>query len=123
MRTIANLVWFLLGGFILGVCWLLAGLLCCLTIVGIPLGLQCFKFARLIFWPFGRQIDFSQMGTVSLLANILWLLLLGQELALIAAVLGLVFCVTIVGIPFGLQYFKFAKLAFLPFGARIVKTI
>lgn len=120
MRTIGNLIWFILGGFVLGTLWLIAGLLCCLTIIGIPLGLQCYKFAQLIFWPFGRQVDFSRMGAVSLLGNVLWLLFLGQELALIAAILGLAFCVTIVGIPFGLQYFKFAKLALLPFGARIV---
>lgn len=121
MRTIGNLVWFILGGFVLGTLWLIAGLLCCLTVVGIPLGLQCYKFGQLICWPFGRQVDFSQMRAVSLLGNILWLLIFGQELALIAAVLGVAFCVTIVGIPFGLQYFKFAKLALLPFGARIVK--
>lgn len=121
MRTIGNLLWFVLGGFILGLAWFLAGIICCLTIVGIPLGRQCFKFASLACWPFGRDIDFSRMGTVSLLANILWILFLGQELALLSAVLGLVFCVTIVGIPFGLQYFKFAKLAFLPFGARIIR--
>ena len=121
MRTIGNLIWFILGGFVLGTLWLIAGLFCCLTIVGIPLGLQCYKFGQLIYWPFGRQVDFSRMGTVSLLGNVLWLLFLGQELALVAAILGLAFCVTIVGIPFGLQYFKFAKLALLPFGARIVK--
>ncbi len=122
MRTIGNLFWFLLGGEILGLLWLLAGLVCCLTIVGVPLGMQCFKFAKLVFWPFGRQIDFSQMRSISLLANILWLFFFGQELALISVVLGAVFCVTIVGIPFGLQHFKLAKLAFLPFGARIYKT-
>ena len=122
MRFFANLLWFILGGEVLGLLWLVAGLLCCLTVVGIPLGLQCFKFARLVFWPFGYDIDFSRMGTFSLLANILWLLFCGQELAIVSLVLGLIFCVTIIGIPFGLQYFKFAKLAFLPFGARIVSN-
>jgi len=121
MRLIGNILWFILGGEILGLLWLIAGLLCCLTIVGIPLGLQCFKFARMAFWPFGYDIDFSRMGAISLLANILWLLFFGWELSLVSIAFGLVFCVTIVGIPFGIQYFKFAKLALLPFGAKIVR--
>jgi uncharacterized membrane protein YccF (DUF307 family) len=122
MRLIGNLLWLILGGEILGVLWLVAALFCCLTVVGIPLGLQCLKFARLVFWPFGYDIDFSRLGALSLVGNILWLIFFGQELALVSAVFGLVFCLTIVGIPFGLQYFKFAKLALLPFGARIVST-
>jgi uncharacterized membrane protein YccF (DUF307 family) len=120
MKLIGNLLWLVLGGFLLALGWVLAGLLCCLTIVGIPLGLQCFKFANLALWPFGRQIDFSRIGAVSLLANILWIIFCGMELALTAVVPGLIFCVTIIGIPFGLQYFKFAKLALMPFGARII---
>ncbi|MDD2457079.1 MAG: YccF domain-containing protein, partial [Eubacteriales bacterium] len=72
--------------------------------------------------PFGREIDYSQAGTISFLANILWILLLGWELAVTAVVIGLVYCVTIVGIPFGLQSFKFARLALMPFGARIVRV-
>jgi len=120
MKTIGNLLWLILGGAILALGWLLAGVLCCITLIGIPLGLQCFKFAALALWPFGREIDYSAMGAVSVLANILWILFCGLELALTAATLGLVFCVSIIGIPFGLQYFKFAKLALMPFGARIV---
>jgi uncharacterized membrane protein YccF (DUF307 family) len=122
MKTIGNLLWLVLGGILLALGWALAGMLCCLTIVGIPLGLQCFKFAELALWPFGRQIDYSRIGAVSLLANIIWIIFCGLELALTAAVLGLALCVTIIGIPFGLQYFKFAKLALMPFGAHIVPT-
>lgn len=120
MRFIGNILWFIFGGVILGLAWFLAGLLCCITIIGIPLGIQCFKFASLALWPFGRDVDFSHAGVVSLLVNILWILLLGWELAVTAVTIGLVYCVTIIGIPFGLQAFKFAKLALLPFGARIV---
>lgn len=120
MRLIGNVLWFLLGGFLLAALWALAGLVCCLTIIGIPLGVQCFKFAGLALWPFGSEIIQGRTGAVSLLANILWLLFFGLELALFSAALGLLFCLTILGIPFGLQYFKFARLALMPFGARVV---
>ena len=95
-------------------------MLCCITIIGIPLGIQCFKFASLMLAPFGRDLDYSRSGVGSLLINILWIMFLGWELAITAVVIGLVYCVTIVGIPFGIQAFKFAKLALMPFGARIV---
>lgn len=119
MSTLGNIIWFLLGGLIAGMCWLIAGLLCCITIIGIPLGIQCFKFVELSFFPFGKDIQFNS-GTVSVLINILWLLIFGFEMAMIFAVIGLLFCITIIGIPFGLQMFKFAKLALMPFGAQIV---
>jgi len=70
---------------------------------------------------FGREIDYSQSGTISFLVNILWIVFLGWELAVTAVAVGLVYCVTIIGIPFGLQAFKFARLALMPFGARIVR--
>ena len=92
MNLIGNLLFLLLGGFALSLGWALAGLLCCLTIIGIPIGLQCFKFAGLVLWPFGREIHYRQAGAVSLLANILWLVFFGLELALASAVMGLVFC-------------------------------
>lgn len=120
MSFIGNVLWFVLGGFILALFWFLAGLICCLTVIGIPLGLQCFKFAGLALWPFGRQIVYGQTGAVSLLANVLWIIFLGIELAVAAALMGLLFCLTIIGIPFGLQYFKFARLALMPFGAYVV---
>ena len=122
MRLIGNVLWFIFGGIILAVLWFLAGLLCCITIIGIPIGLQCFKFASLMLWPFGRDIDFSKAGVGSFLLNVLWILLLGWQLALAAVVIGLVYCISIIGIPFGLQAFKFAKLALMPFGARIIST-
>ncbi|MCE5236400.1 MAG: YccF domain-containing protein [Clostridiaceae bacterium] len=118
MRLIGNLLWFLLGGFLLGICWALAGLFWCVTIVGIPWGIQCFKFAKLAFFPFGKEIV-PGTGAGSFLLNLLWLLLSGAELAILAAVSGAVLCVTVVGIPGGLQCFKFAQLALFPFGAQV----
>lgn len=119
MGCLGNIIWFLFGGIVLGLCWAIVGLLWCVTIVGIPVGVQCFKFAALCFAPFGKDIRYGG-GPVSILLNILWLIFGGIELAIISAVIGCVFCVTIIGIPFGLQHFKLAKLALMPFGASVV---
>lgn len=119
MGCLGNAIWFLCGGLWQGLGWALAGLLWCLSIVGIPIGLQCFKFAQLALFPFGREVQYGG-GAVSLLANLLWLILSGIPLALAAALNGLLLCCTIIGIPFGLQCFKIAKLALMPFGATII---
>ena len=119
MKTIGNLLWFLFGGLIGGLSWALVGLLWCVTIVGIPIGRQCFKLAGLAFFPFGKEIQYGG-GSVSFLVNLVWLLLSGLELAVGYAVLGLLWCVTVVGIPVGKQCFKLAKLALMPFGARVL---
>ena len=119
MTFLGNLLWFLFGGLISGLGWTLAGCLWCITIVGIPVGLQCFKFAGLAFFPFGKEIVYGG-GTFSVLVNIIWLLLSGLELAIGYVVLGCLWCITIIGIPFGKQCFKLAKLALMPFGASVV---
>lgn len=118
MSFIGNVFWFILIGLWSGLGWILAGVICCITIVGIPLGKQCFKMAGLTFCPFGKEVVYGG-GTGSFLANILWIIFLGWELALYYAVMGLICCVTIVGIPLGLQSFKMAKLALMPFGAAV----
>ena len=119
MGCLGNVLWFIFGGFLSGLSWLLEGILWCVTIVGIPVGMQCFKFVSLSFFPFGKEIRYGG-GAGSLLLNILWLVLSGLPLAPESAVLGCLLCVTIVGIPFGLQHFKIAKLALMPFGAEII---
>ena len=118
MGCLGNLLWFVFGGFLQGISWFFVGLLWCLTIVGIPIGRQCFKFAALAFFPFGKEVEFGG-GAVSTLANLLWLFFGGLALAAEAALNGLLFCLTIIGIPFGKQCFKMAKLALMPFGAKI----
>jgi uncharacterized membrane protein YccF (DUF307 family) len=95
------------------------GLLWCVTIIGIPIGRQCFKFASLAFAPFGKEVKYGG-GAPSIIANIFWILISGIPLALCAAWNGLILCCTVIGIPFGLQCFKIAKLALMPFGARVV---
>ncbi|MGK0552072.1 YccF domain-containing protein [Enterococcus faecalis] len=119
MTTLGNIIWFIFGGFIGGLGWLLAGLLWCITIIGIPVGLQCFKFASLSFWPFGKEVEYSTSG-ISFVINIIWLIVSGLPLAITHCVSGLLLYITIIGIPFGNQSFKLAKLALMPFGARIV---
>ena len=118
LGCLGNLLWFVLGGFFQGMGWLLAGMLWCVTIVGIPIGLQCFKFAGLSFFPFGKEVVYGG-GVGSLLLNLLWLAFSGIPLAAVSAITGLLYCVTIIGIPFGLQCFKLAQLALMPFGAHI----
>lgn len=119
MSAIGNILWFLFGGLIGGLCWVLAGLIFCVTIVGIPVGMQCFKMARLAFFPFGKEVVYGG-GGFSFLVNLIWILFFGWEMAIGYAVLGLLWCVTIVGIPVGRQCFKLAKLALMPFGAEVV---
>ncbi|WP_455716222.1 YccF domain-containing protein [Anaerosporobacter sp.] len=118
MGCLGNLLWFVFGGFIMGLSWLLAGIIWCITIVGIPIGLQCFKFAGLAFFPFGKEVVYGG-GAGSLLLNILWIIISGLALAIEATLIGVLFCITIVGIPFGLQCFKIAKLALMPFGSQV----
>ena len=118
MSCLGNVLWFIFGGFVSGLSWLLVGCLWCITIVGIPIGRQCFKFAGLAFFPFGKEIEYGG-GAVSMIANIFWLIFTGIPMALANAVWGCVLCITIIGIPFGKQFFKFAKLALMPFGAVV----
>jgi uncharacterized membrane protein YccF (DUF307 family) len=120
MNFIGNLIWLIFGGIIGAILWFVAGLVLCVTIVGIPFGLQCFKISLLVLWPFGKEVILGGFGVGGLLLNILWLIFLGWELAVHHLIIGLIFCITIVGIPFGLQHFKFAQLALIPFGAKIV---
>ena len=117
MRFIANVIWFIFGGLWLGLGWALLGLLLCITIIGIPLGKQCFKAAKLTFAPFGKTV--STHFDKHPIANILWAVFIGWEMALGYLFSGVICCITIIGIPFGLQAFKLMKLAFLPFVATV----
>ena len=119
MGVLGNILWFIFGGFLSGLSWVLSGILWCISIIGIPYGIQCFKFASLAFFPFGKEIEYGG-GAISILANVIWTIFFGIPMALGNLVLGCLCCVTIVGIPFGIQYFKIAKLALAPFGAKVV---
>lgn len=122
MRTAGNLLWATLGGgFIIFLEYLISGLLLCLTIIGIPFGLQAIRLAVLSLWPFGRELVYEEKmeGCVSTIMNILWILLGGVWIAVTHVVLAIIMAVTIIGIPFAKQHMKLAGFAFSPFGLQI----
>lgn len=121
MKFLGNILWFLLGGFIVSIYYFIVGLLFCITIIGIPFGLQLIKLAGFALWPFGHDIesDTNDGGCLSIIMNVIWILVGGIEMAMLHLTFGVVLCVTIIGIPFGIQHFKMALLALIPFGKRI----
>jgi len=117
---VGNIIWFIFCGFWQGLAWSFFGFLWSLTIVGIPIGIQCFKISHLYFMPFNKRVVYEG-GAGSFLLNIFWIIFSGVPLTIAALINGILLCVTIVGIPFGLQCFKLAKLGFMPFGAKVVE--
>ena len=117
MKLIGNVLWFVFTGFVSALAFLFVGLLLCITIIGIPFGVQCIKIAGLALWPFGKTVH-SDFGKHPI-ANILWCIFAGWELAIAHLVVGLLWCITIIGIPFGKQCFKLMQLSFVPFGATV----
>ena len=118
MRVLGNILWIILGGLAIAIGWALVGLILCISIIGIPFGIQAFKMAGLTLTPFGKTVQYGG-GVSSALANILWVVMVGWWMALGYLGAGVLNCITIIGIPFGLQSFKMAKLALWPFGAQI----
>ncbi|MEM9568415.1 MAG: YccF domain-containing protein [Cyanobacteria bacterium P01_E01_bin.34] len=120
MKTIANLLWVLFGGFILALEYWLGGLLLCLTIVGIPFGLQAIKLGSFAIWPFGKQLveipTKTAGGILRAVLNVVWALTFGITIALTHLTAAAVTAITIIGIPFALQHLKMVPLALLPFG-------
>lgn len=122
MSALGNIIFFIFGGFIIFLGYVLGGILLCLTIVGIPFGFQCFKLAGGVLAPFGREVRAIRQpdSTLSVILNILWIILPGLELALMHLLLAVFFALTIVGIPLASQHLKLMPLALLPFGRQIV---
>ena len=120
MKTLGNIIWFIFAGLWEGLAWWLAGVIWCITIVGIPIGQQCFKLSKMMFFPFGKEIVYENVGPMSLIGNVIWILVSGIPLAIVSFINGALLCCTIIGVPFGLQCFKFGQLALAPFGARVV---
>ncbi|MCU0309654.1 MAG: YccF domain-containing protein [Acidimicrobiales bacterium] len=123
MRTIGNILWTVLAGIWLAIGYVIAGLAFCITIIGIPFGIQAFKMAGFALWPFGRVIvdRDGRVGVFSTIANVIWLVLFGWALFLAWIVSGVLLCITIIGIPFGIQAFKLSVFALWPFGRTIVE--
>ncbi len=121
MKFLGNILWLVLGGLIVSLYYFIVGVLFCITIIGIPFGLQLIKIAGLALWPFGHDIQpgANDGGCLSIIMNVIWILVGGIEIALLHVTIGAILCLTIVGIPFGLQHFKMALLALVPFGKQI----
>jgi len=118
MNLLLNLIWLILGGFLVVLAYLLGGIVLCITIIGIPFGIACFKLAGLALAPFGCEIREKEPpgGAIAVIMNVIWILLPGLELAVLHLLLALVFAVTIVGLPLAAQHLKMTRLALLPFG-------
>lgn len=121
MTFIGNILWFAFGGVWLGVSWVLAGLCCVCTIIGIPFGVACFRIAGFAFFPFGKKlVPSGNAGFGTAFFNFLWIILAGFWLALASAVLGVAYCLTIIGIPWGIACFNIAQASFAPLGKKVV---
>ena len=118
MSTIGNLVFFVFGGFLIFLGYVLGGIVLCITIIGIPFGLMCFRLAGSVIAPFGREVRETEPpgGPVALIMNIIWIILPGLELAIMHLLLALLFALTIIGYPLAVQHMKLVPIALMPFG-------
>lgn len=122
MKALGNIIWVVFGGFFIALEYFIASIGLMITIIGIPFGLQSLKLAALALFPFGSKVENTEesSGCVSVVMNIIWIFIGGIPIALTHLLFGVLFYITIIGIPFGNQHFKLMKLAFTPFGKRIV---
>ena len=118
MKTIGNIIWVLFGGLELALGYFCSGVALCITIIGIPFGVQIFKLGALALWPFGKDVKTKpgEPGCLSVVMNVLWILLGWWEIALVHLFFGILCCITIIGIPFGKQHFKLMLLGATPYG-------
>ena len=118
MSLIGNIVWLICGGFLAGVIYILGGLALCLTIIGIPFGLQTIKLGMATFAPFGKRVVESPNadGLIPMLFNVIWVVLFGWEIALTHLTLAALLAITIIGLPFAKQHIKLLIVSVLPFG-------
>lgn len=124
MGTLGNLIWLVFGGFLVFLEYMVAGLLLCITIIGIPFGLQAFKLGILALWPFGTTIGYheSAPSCLSTIMNLIWLIIGGIWIALTHLIFGILLGITIIGIPWAKQHFKLVSLALTPFGRKLIDS-
>jgi uncharacterized membrane protein YccF (DUF307 family) len=123
MRLILNLIWLILCGWWMAILYVLAGIVCAILIITIPFAIASFRIASYVIWPFGRSIEMRRgAGIASFIGNIIWIVLLGWELALAHLTAGIILCITIIGIPLGLANFKLIPISLVPLGVRIVRS-
>jgi uncharacterized membrane protein YccF (DUF307 family) len=123
MSLIGNIIWLVFGGFFAGLGYIIGGLVLCITIIGLPLGLKAIGFGFAVMSPFGKSVQPTESGDgcLAMVFNILWLVLFGWEIALLHLGFGLAFAVTIIGIPFALQHFKLVPVALFPFSFKLTR--
>lgn len=121
MSLLGNIIWLIFGGFIAVLGYLLGGLVLCLTIIGIPFGVASFQLAGAVFAPFGKEISRTPTGSgiLAMIFNVIWILIFGWGIALAHIAGGIALCITIIGIPFGIQHFKLIPVALLPFSYKL----
>ena len=121
MNLLLNIIWLIFGGFIIVLGYLLGAIVLCITLIGIPFGIQCFKLAGLALAPFGREVREKEppSGALAVIMNIIWIILPGLELAVLHLLLALAFGITIIGLPIAAQHLKMTRLALLPFGFEV----
>ena len=122
MKILGNIIWVLFGGFFIALEYFVSSIGLFITIIGIPFGIQTLKLGVLALWPFGSQVvDIPQSsGCLSFLMNVIWFFIGGVRIFLSHLLFGVIFCITIIGIPFGMQHFKLARLAITPFGHDVL---
>jgi len=122
MKLLGNIIWLVFGGIIISAEYLVSSILMMVTIIGIPFGIQTLKLAVLALWPFGSEIRVAQnnSGCLSTIMNIIWFFIGGIWIALTHLAFGVLFAITIIGLPFAMQHFKLAGLALTPFGREIL---
>jgi uncharacterized membrane protein YccF (DUF307 family) len=121
MSLLGNIIWLIFGGFLAGLGYILGGLVLCLTIIGIPFGIQSIKLGVATMTPFGKELesDPDSGGCLHVLFNVLWLVLFGWEIAVVHLSSAAVLAITIIGIPFAIQHIKLIPLALFPFGMHL----
>ena len=120
MKTLGNVLWIIFGGLLWSIGIFLEAIIACITIIGIPVGLQLFKLAKFVLWPFGKKVKAVKPSGIKTVLNVIWAIFFGWENALLMFLTGAILCITIIGIPFGKQYFKMAHFLLLPLGNDFV---
>ena len=124
MSVLGNIIWLVFGGFFMALEYLVSGFLLCCTIIGIPFGLQVFKIGLVALLPFSQTtvVEEGSRCCLEIIMNVIWFFIGGIWIALSHLGWGLLFCITIVGIPFGIQHFKLMRVALFPFGRTVIPS-
>ena len=122
MNFFGNIIWLIFGGLLAALGYIIGGVVLCSTIIGVPWGLQCFKLAGLVLSPFGKRVvsDSNEMGCLNIFCNLIWIVCGGLYTAIVHIVMGAILCITVIGLPWGMQHFKLVEISLMPFGKRII---